>query len=539
MQSKNTKILFGVLTLFVFVIFSNVVFADEQTENETENTVDNIAEAKSVILKLEDDLKEKINNLDDEIKYIKETEEYDNYPAIRLNLDTPILGISSIIEQKLRITKDVTAGDISNKYSIRTIVKNGSIKIPNTYFGTLVISSKDVDLEDGINSDNFNTVILKLTQYISKVDSVNEFLDKQVNKFFKDYIAKEKLSTITEIQKRIQTSKTAINNLNDEILKIYLCNVDENEELKNRYIALNDRINELSKQLANSLITNEELINCKKDIIKIESDIIDFESDVSSKKVDIAMLSNEDFLSLLNNTKECITVKSERIKNYINDSYVYEEIKSDTADENPLEDMTNENENNDNDSKQNSQKIEVYNVVLTNYSDNIDEYLKQIDDMISKCEDEFEKEESVDSDSLENENVDENVKEEKDSVDTNLTNIDRNALVERVLKIYKDVQNKEYKFYLNNVNTKLKSSTSYLSDLIKYTDASISNYISYIYIDLPKYLNENISKNDGSFICQDELNGKLYDEMKKITDGYVDIVKIYKEMNVTDIIQDA
>ena len=34
MQSKNTKILFGVLTLFVFVIFSNVVFADEQTENE-------------------------------------------------------------------------------------------------------------------------------------------------------------------------------------------------------------------------------------------------------------------------------------------------------------------------------------------------------------------------------------------------------------------------------------------------------------------------------------------------------------------------
>ena len=206
-QNKLQKYIIATIfsiSLIYFFNFSSVYCTglselenDNIVENELSNLKDNTADIENqkakkdellkIIKELVQTLANEIKGFDDKINDIRSTDEYLNYPAIRLNIDTPLFGLNSIVENKLKITKDVSANDIANAYSIKSIIKNGSILLPDTKLGLLVISTKEVKFDDNISLNDANSAILKLIQYEKTLKNIDTFIDDQINKFFKGY----------------------------------------------------------------------------------------------------------------------------------------------------------------------------------------------------------------------------------------------------------------------------------------------------------------------------------------------------------------
>ena len=115
-MNKNhiKKHLISILILLFVCICSNnfnYIFGEEVSNNsltEENNNEVTLQQNRQVALKnideCKENIREKINIIDEKIKNIKQKDEYKNYPAIRLNVDTPIFGLSSICNQKLKIT---------------------------------------------------------------------------------------------------------------------------------------------------------------------------------------------------------------------------------------------------------------------------------------------------------------------------------------------------------------------------------------------------------------------------------------------------
>ena len=110
------------ISLFILLIvmlslnnISNILYA--QTENQEEKNT-NEEKDKEEILKLItsylENIEKKLNGIDNKIEYVKKQEEFEYYPAIRLNIDSPFFGMNSIIENRLRIKRDISTSDVAN-----------------------------------------------------------------------------------------------------------------------------------------------------------------------------------------------------------------------------------------------------------------------------------------------------------------------------------------------------------------------------------------------------------------------------------------
>ena len=176
----------------------------------TEEEIKQIEQLNNIIKELIKGIKNKIKSIDDNIKRLRDIEEYKTYPAIRLNVDTPIFGLDSVVNSKLKIKQEVSATDIAKGYSIKYIVKNNSIKLPDKYIAGIIVSTKDVKFDENISLNDANATVLKLMQYTKTVDNTLEFLENQTNKIFKGYIQKSKSENLLDIQRKL-------NKLNDNL----------------------------------------------------------------------------------------------------------------------------------------------------------------------------------------------------------------------------------------------------------------------------------------------------------------------------------
>ena len=191
MMHKNT--FFKIIFIFAFLtIFSfSVCFA---SENKEENQDENI-DKQELILVINDCVNEIKNNLkemDKVLQQLNKTEEYEKYPAIRLNIDTPFFGLGAMVDQKLKIKNEVSTVDVAKGYSIKYITNNMSIKLPDFKVGNIVVSTRDVKFDENISIEDAKTSILKLVQYISQTKNTSELLNKRINHVFEGYIPKEK-----------------------------------------------------------------------------------------------------------------------------------------------------------------------------------------------------------------------------------------------------------------------------------------------------------------------------------------------------------
>lgn len=560
---KNTYIKILTFTTLFILIFSVNVFADEiekiddqgsnkiekneyreystfcynkqVTELSEEQEKENLESANSTINELLVTLKDKVAKLDERVEYIRTTGEYDNYPAIRLNLDTPIFGLSSIIEQKLKISKDVSPNDIANAYSIRNIVKNNYIKLPDSYIAGILISTYEVDLKSEVELSNANIIILKLTQYINKVDEIEKFLDNQVSKFYRGYIEKEKLANISDVESRIARQNQELQNVSEIIIKIGLLD-DKSEkyvEYFSKYIELLNKLVDLKDKVSDTLMDKDTLNEYKMKMINIESDVLNFTTKVRSSDVGYKDMSDEDVLTMLKNTKKNIEIIKQSIDKYIESSTYEKEViisNDEESNENSDENLKENDESKTDNIISSTEQINLYDVTYESVINNLDNYLSEIDNMIKKIEEKITEENKNIENSDENEQSNLNVSTEEElSAKT--------EIITSMLKMYKEALTKENKFYLNNINNMLKNVTSKISDLSKYTESDIYDSVKYIYIDIPVILEEYMKKVDTSYISQISLNSSLTNELDKMIKTYINADVIYTKMQVDTIKQ--
>lgn len=497
MMHKNT--FFKIVFVFAFLaIFSfSVCFA---SENKEENQDENI-DKQELILVINDCVNEIKNNLkemDKVLEQLDKTEEYEKYPAIRLNIDTPFFGLGAMVDQKLKIKNEVSTVDVAKGYSIKNITNNMSIKLPDFKVGNIVVSTRDVKFDENISIEDAKASILKLVQYISQTKNTSELLNKRINHVFEGYIPKEKSDKINSLNNKLVEISNNIISKDEDIITITLISNDENsKEIVSKYYDINNRIYNLEKTLDNVLLSKEKLESIEKESINLELESLEYLKKVSNEKDKITNELNIELL--LNNTMKVLKNKKIALDEYVSKSFT------------SLEDSLNDQDEINSDDKEKIQQYEITSKYIVDYEQTL---LNNLDDKIKYY---------IPT------NTDENINEEK-----NISDDEKKSLLRDVIKLYNDFVSKENKFYLDNLNYILRDTTYKLSKLPEYTDAKTVKDIKYIYVSLPEEIDDLLDKyNSKSTLQTEALTNSLKDRLLRIVDSNIQVNMEYSKYNLS------
>ncbi len=516
---KKINFLFIALVLIVTLnsVGSCVIAVENTNENnsdqQTEKTLseEEITQQKQEILaSIEsylEDMSKKLESIDIKIDNTKKQDEFAYYPAIRLNIDTPMFGMTAIVENKLRIKKDVATIDVANKYSIRDVIKDKSLKLPKNYIASIVMETRDVKIDENMSLEELKLTLVKCIQYYSQVKSVEEFIDSQINKTFKDYIAQEKKDNINDIKDRTNKVEKNLRDISDKIYEMTFIGIDTTE-YKELYSTAKEELYNISQKSKDTLMKSSELTELMKTSVNNEATVLDIKT-----KVDEAYESaivDMDYLATLQALSNIYKSKVERMEKYIENANT-EEKK-----------IVNEVEQ--------VVTIQNYNVTSQNTVDYIKSLKEDVENKIETYKN------SLKSEQGNNEEESEEDKEKEDKTREELYN-ENKSRIDDVYSKYKEMLNREYKFYINNINILLNDSNTKMTSIIGQIDSGISisndifSYTRYIYIDLPENLSNYLDKNNMD--CTLELNdliNSLNTELNTLTKTNMNIKKMYEKM---------
>lgn len=585
-QNKLQKYIIATIfsmSLIYFFNFSSVyctglseIEDDNIVENELSNLKDNTTDIENqkakkdellkIIKELVQTLANEIKGFDDKINDIRSTDEYLNYPAIRLNIDTPLFGLNSIVENKLKITKDVSANDIANAYSIKSIIKNGSILLPDTKLGLLVISTKEVKFDDNISLNDANSAISKLIQYEKTLKNIDTFIDDQINKFFKGYIPKDKKQNIENISVRLNRLGTLLQEQDIKLLKLEIISIsDENsktyEETLKEFENLSGEMKKERKEIQNMLLSYD-------DITDIQKRLIDAEINMSmySKKLDDYLDENKSFneLEMLSLLKDILTSRKDKIEKYIDNATLVTEIskqsdefesnmqtskqenddtsmenKVDSTDKNLTQDVMENKSDNELEGTQfevSTEEKKVYDITYSNILDELESCILKVDEKIK----EYESKSSDTDNTKQLQDGDETITKDDDKIEDSKAENEiadrKEKLLGEMILVYKEFLAKENKFYTDNMNLLLQNTTNVISDLAKYTTSELTSDMKYIYLSLPDKLENNLENTNLNLNIElKELSNNLHKEIIELVNLYVKVERLYDELEVDDI----
>ena len=517
----------------------------ETNSNLTEEQIKQKEDLNSMIEECLKDIQDSLTQIDSKIDDTKTKEEYKTYPAIRLNIDTPMFGLTSIVDQRLKVTKEVSTADVASGYSIRDIVKNNSLKLPSLTVASVVVMTRDVSLnKEEITIPDASSAVLKLMQYIDQTDNVNKFVDTQINKNFSGYIPKERLSKIEDIKSRLNKVNESLLNQDTKLTKMDLLHQDKEkyDTYISEYFEIGKSIFELKKNVKNILVTDEELVEIEKSTLALESRMLDF-----SKKVEDTYQEQENNInveSLLLNTKSEMEARRDDVKAYIDHSTIKKEVDEEKTEQeqNPQENKTPEEQNGGEEQKEENQtevaveEIKQYDVTSKTILDYMNTTIGSIEDKIKKY---VTVEHPITPDEANSQEINQEVvnkAEVTNVVVTELTEEEKKNLLEEVNKAYDQFIIKENKFYLDNLNYILKDTTMKISDVSKYTDENVLQDMKYIYLELPDNLEQALMMTNAKSIMDTEkLTNDIKAELQKVVKANMSVTKPYHDMVIKGI----
>ena len=509
---------------------TNTVNVDTNNTSIDEEKAIRKKEIKSIIDESLVEIQKKIKNIDEKIKMLKTKEEFAKYPAIRLNIDTPLFGLSSIVDRKLIITKDVSTIDVANGYSIKSILKNNSMKLTDLSIANITVSTRDVKLDENIDIKDGNIAILKLMQYMVQINNIEKFVDNQINKTFTEYIPDERTNKIAEYKKRIaEVDKTLIETSNN-LTYIYVCSSNQeqyNQEII-KYEEYKKKSIDIQNSLKNILVTDEELENIQRNILELETKNLDFSKEVK----DLLNVAKENLNEqlMLAFVKADLLQRRDKIQLYINNSIVSNVVSKEnndntsntvSTDTNNTQNVIDENTQNQENNSNTTEEIKVYEVMASDVLASLNSSLTKIDEDIKKYIPVTSSAEVVTVDNTQT----------TGTINKEITKEEKLALLEKVITMYKEDIKKENKFYLDNVNYMIKDTTMKTYEVNKNTDENILKEMKYIYLNLPVNLNdylENIGYN--STVDTTKLTEYLNKELNTIVEYNISLTKKYKAM---------
>ncbi len=434
------------------------------------------------ILKLIDayleEINEKIDLMDKNISNSKEQKEFEYYPAIRLNIDTPMFGLTSVVENKLRVKRDISTSDVASQYSIRDIVNNRKIRLPDSYLASIVMSTKEINIDSTMTLPQSKITLAKCIQYLSQVNSVDEYINTQTNNIFRDYISNDKKNNIRDIKDRVRKVSNDLVGISDKIRILSFLGIDVNEQY-NKYLELAKDLYNIKNGTKNTLILDSDLNTLTRNSLTNESNVLDLNTNVTNLYE--SSLEDIDYKLFLENIVKNYESKISTINSYI------EASKKVTK---KIEEGKEE-------------KITTVNYEVTSIA-TLD-YLKTVLEEVNKELTELKKENNIkdDQEKVEESKDDKEEKTKEELKQEKAKKIEENSKkINIIYNKYKEVLSREYKFYTSNINMLLKNSNDRISAVIAEInsgidiDNAIFGYTKYIYIDLPENLEKYIEENN-------------------------------------------
>jgi len=315
-----------IIAVICMMFNSTLIYAIDQvtTQDSTnskvvdETSVIRVSDAEyASIQKILEYINKEIKNMDDKIALSKTLIEYEKYPAVRLNIDTPYFGIYSIIDSKLKIRNGVSTVDMASGYSIKNIVNKKSIKIETFEVSSIVVITRDVNIDKNMTSSDAQTCIFKLLNYLQQAKSVNKFLDKQLSSMISGYFTKEKYTVITSISEQIKIAEENLNISLIELSYIKATTEKDTTEDTNVLYKYREEMSSIKSKIKSVLISTETLDEIYENIVKTNEDIKLFRFNVNKKYLEeINNIDLEKTVYLINSKMNSeITYLQDYIKN--------------------------------------------------------------------------------------------------------------------------------------------------------------------------------------------------------------------------------
>ncbi len=460
-----------IISIICITINSKLVYAID--ENSIDNSIQNIEDEQYIakvtetelasIEKLLEYINKEVKSIDDKIALSRTMPEYEKYPAVRLNIDTPYFGMFSIINSKLKIRNKVSTVDIASGYSIRNIINKRTIKIETFEVSNIVVITRDLKIDKEMTSSDAKTCILKLVEYLDQAKSVNKFLDKQLTVMIKGYLLKDKNDKIYDIDQQTKEIEENLSFSAQELSYINaLTDSDITEDINTLY-KYKDEIISTESKLKSILISKEKLDEIFNNLLKSNAEIKLFRFNVNKKYLELS--SDIDLEKAINLIILKMNNELLYIQDYIDKSKI--EIVS------QLEDNTIEAENvaENSDSEINTASVKnikekqyenIYKIASETIFQNMKKDIDRVNVILNK----------VVQNNMVNEEQTENVEK-----------LDEKKLAEELLKIYIEFLNKQNVFLTENVKINI-------TDIKQFNDININSFedIEYIYINISDIL---------------------------------------------------
>ena len=265
---KKVRILFIITSMLLMIFgcgFSCINAYDDSKEQEKNEFFENQKYIEEYIT----NIKENIAKIDEVILQMKSQKEYEKYPAVRLNVQTPFVGISAIVENKLIVKENVSIFDTSKKYSIRTIVSKRKFKIPSFTIGDIVILTEEIDLDSStLTAKEQNLVLNSLKTYLKRTQETLEFVNNQKNNIFREYIPKDITSGVQKLKDKISSLQKELVSTDNYMLFIYF-----QDESKLSYIELNEKYTNIYNKCTDILEKLDDILISRQEVENIENEL--------------------------------------------------------------------------------------------------------------------------------------------------------------------------------------------------------------------------------------------------------------------------
>lgn len=542
-QSNFIKMAVSVLLILFFSTSLVLVQAEEMPKEPTEaNSVEELEKQEQLIKQKEEIMKmmkellntlqSDMNEIDKKVDSLRTKQEYENYPAVRLNVDTPFFGIASIVNNKLKITKEVSTGDVTSGFSIRDVVANKVIKVPDVTFVGLTITTREIKLNQDISIADANIALLKLIGYVDQVQGVSTFLDNQINKIFNGYVKQEKMDTIASYQKRLEEDNNILLQQDKKITYMLLLGEEELNSKVTTYQNLSKRLYGLKKQLKNILIEDEALVEVQKDMVTLEGELLGF-----SEQIDNLYQSA---LKEMEIEKVLVNARSEIKTIYLNmNTYIKNSVEVKNVDKIDTESQDIENKENlektaedistNLDLAKTTEEIQKYDVASKDMLEYYMNTIKEIDELYKKYVGRVyideENEGEIDPEVIN--------KNEVTSITTEeITKEKAKEILDLMYQKYQESLQKEESFYLNNVNLLIKDTTYKISNLSTLFEENVLKNVQYMYLTLPERLETILLVNNmNSNIENKTIIESFKKELTTMIQSNIEINKVYQENN--------
>ena len=475
---KKYKICKIFMFLIIVVTLGKIenCYADNEEKSDSNKAYEDIQESLEYV-------RQNIKYIDGRVTDMKKTNAYETYPAVRLNVETPLFGINSLIKNKLLIKENIATTDIISGYSVYDITRTNKVKVPSLSVGSVVVSTREIELNENMSMADANQTLKTVLAAMKQSKSSKEFIDEYINKNFNEYTGESFKKTISDINSNADELEKKLQEQENKLIYLDVMNSEKYEEFLKEYNNIYSSIYSIKKQIKNILISEESIKKCEASLKDIESKINDLETNI-----------NEEEKNLDNNLDYAISKFLYRSQSKLNDVNAYLGNSYDIVSIEDLKDTANKISVEENKKDSKSKLLINYSIVSDDIVDSMQYILNEETENLLNYK-------------SNNEEYAYGTTEYKD-------------IINKFIESYKSLTKEQSKFFKNNYEMLANDSKTKLSSIVDYADAE---YIANDYFYFNVYFENDL----------DELNQK-YSSESYIND--INKLNFYKQ-NINGVIE--